>query len=386
MNRNRIKENLIIAVCAIIVLILFNNYIKIWDFISKIVSLLMPFIIGFGIAFLLNSPFVFLKKHLFNFVDNLKINKKEQLKNLLSIISVYILFISIISLLIYFIIPQISESVAQLGKNLPEYQESLKNFYINFTDKFNIEGDFGKYVLEIWDTVSSKIGELITKVFPYVIDATITLTTGIVNVLIGFVISIYILASKKSLLRQFKKMFFAFVPSKHTDKVIDVLYYSNKTFSSFILGQLFDACVVAVLCFVGMTIFKMPFALLISVIIGVTNIIPIIGPFIGTIPSAFILLMVDPKKSLWFLVLILVIQQIDANIIAPRILSGSTGVSGIMVMFAIILSGGLFGFTGLLLGVPVLSIVIYILKKVVNHKLQKKYNDDRIEKICENTK
>ena len=202
------------------------------------------------------------------------------------------------------------------------------------------------------------------------------------NWLIGLIVSIYMLAGRDKLIRQLKKLVSACVPKRFLGKVMEVAALTNGTFGKFIIGRIIDSSIILVLCFVCMTIFQMPYALLISVIVGVTNVIPIFGPFIGAIPSAFILLMVDPIKGLWFIVFIIVLQQIDGNIIGPRVVGNSIGLSGIWVMFGVIVGGGQLGVVGMLIGVPVLAVLYTVLGSWVNKRLKKKEEEPVPAPVC----
>ena len=193
-----------------------------------------------------------------------------------------------------------------------------------------------------------------------------------INWVIGIVVSVYMLYSKETLIRQIKKLVIALLPQKVSDKVLEVGTVSNRIFVQYLLGRIYDSLIVLVLCFVGMSILQMPYALLISVVVGVTNIIPVFGPFLGGIPSALILLMVDPMKGLWFIVFIIVLQQIDGNIICPLIVGDSLGISGIWVLAGVTLGGGLGGVAGMVIGVPLLGVGFLLLSEFVNKRLRKK--------------
>ncbi len=387
MDKRRIRENILIIFIAILIGTIFFNYKIVFEYISKVFDLITPFIVGFAIAFLVNRPYMFFKTKVFSFIFNSdsKNNKnQEKIKSFLSIFTVYFLFISIVSILISFIIPQVANSITILSKNISEYQNTLESVYNNIINFFNIQVDISKAFLNFWNNFSSYILEALSQAFPRIVTATVNVTTGVLNFIIGIIVSIYIISSKDKLILQVKKIFYSIFPKKYLVKTIDVLSYANKTFSSFIIGQLLDATVVSILCFIGMTILDMPFSILISVIIGITNIIPIVGPFLGTIPCSFIILMVNPQKAIWFIILIIIIQQLDANIITPKILGESTGVPGLFVIFAIIVGGGLFGVIGMVIGVPTISVIIYVFRSITNNIFKKRFGSNNIENVEKN--
>ena len=217
--------------------------------------------------------------------------------------------------------------------------------------------------------------EFLAKVDQYITTVTSSLWGVIVTVkdlLIGFIISAYILYSKEPFLGQTKKILYAFVPVSRTNGMLNTLREAHKVFGGFFIGKILDSAIIGLLCFIGMTVFRLPYALLVSAIVGVTNIVPFFGPFIGAIPSAFLILMVDPWKCLYFIIFIIVLQQFDGNILGPRILGNATGLSGFWVIFAILVGGGFFGFVGMVVGVPLFAVVYIALKRRIDKSLANK--------------
>ncbi|WP_346873677.1 AI-2E family transporter [Clostridium sp. UBA5988] len=189
---------------------------------------------------------------------------------------------------------------------------------------------------------------------------------------IATIISIYLLAGKEKFFAQIKKFLYAMLPEKPVKYVIELTRSSHKTFIGFLGGKLLDSLIIGVICFVGMKIFKMPYPLLVSFIIGITNIVPVFGPFIGAVPSVIIIFITSPIKALWFILFILVLQQFDGNILGPKILGNSTGLTAFWVMFAILLGNGLFGVVGMILGVPTFAVIYSIIVSVINNALKEK--------------
>ena len=196
--------------------------------------------------------------------------------------------------------------------------------------------------------------------------------TFLKNLILGLIVSIYILLSKESLATNVKKGIYALFKTRRANQIIKEIRYINKTFGGYIIGMLLDSLNIAVLCYIGTTLLDMPYSILISVIVGVTNVIPFFGPYLGAIPSAILIFMVDPIKAIYFIIFIFVLQQIDGNFIAPRIIGDSTGMSPLMVLAAIMIGGGLFGIPGMLIGVPVFAILCTIVKNYVTHCLRKR--------------
>ena len=199
----------------------------------------------------------------------------------------------------------------------------------------------------------------------------ITLRT-LLNLLIGIIVCVYFLNSKELFKAQTKKLISATMNKEKSDEIFEFAYFTNRTFGGFVNGKLIDSLIIGILCFILMTIFKLPYTILVSTIVGVTNFIPFFGPFIGAIPSALIICLASPVKALYFLLLVLGLQQFDGNILGPKILGGTTGLSSFWVMFAIIVGGGLFGFTGMVLGVPVFAVIYYYFSRYIKKRLARK--------------
>lgn len=205
-------------------------------------------------------------------------------------------------------------------------------------------------------------------------------TTGVINavkivfnVAIGIIISIYVLMSKEEFIGQSKKLVYALLPGKSANAVIHTVHKSNEIFGGFISGKIIDSLIIGILCFICLYFMKMPYALLVSVIVGVTNVIPFFGPYLGAVPSAILIMLANPLQGVYFIIFILILQQVDGNIIGPAILGESTGLSSFWVVFAILVGGGLFGILGMIIGVPAFAVMFYVLRKTINYILRRKH-------------
>ena len=192
------------------------------------------------------------------------------------------------------------------------------------------------------------------------------------NVLIGIIISIYVLMSKEEFIGQSKKLMYALLPGKSANAVIHTVHKSNEIFGGFISGKLLDSLIIGILCFICLSLMKMPYTVLVSVIVGVTNVIPFFGPYLGAIPSAILIMLANPIQGVYFILFILILQQFDGNILGPAILGESTGLSSFWVVFAILVGGGIFGILGMIIGVPAFAVIFYVFRRTVNHILKKK--------------
>ncbi len=342
---------------------------------AKTNSSLAPFTIGISIAYIVNLPMRFIENTVFGkWLKKLKIN--PILKRIISILLSFIFVAAIITAVFAILIPQISLSVMTLASNFESYVASFYRFLEDSSKFFNLNFNFLTQFDTVWTTWFTDSIEYLSESLPKIFNVTKDLTTGLVgsvfSTLVGIVISIYVLYSKDRLLDQFKRAIVALFPERVSAYLLNVGSTANETFRKFIAGQITEAFIVGVLCFIGMSIFNFPYPLLISVIVGVTNMVPVVGPILGAIPGAFILLIINPIQSLWFIIFIIVLQQVESNLIYPHVVGSSIGLSGLWVMFAIFLCGGLFGFFGIFLGVPAFAVIYKLISDFINFRLAKK--------------
>ncbi|MBQ5777739.1 MAG: AI-2E family transporter, partial [Oscillospiraceae bacterium] len=290
----------------------------------------------------------------------------------ISIFIVLILALFLVALVIYSIIPQLIDSVTTLARNADSYIRTVNQFIDKFSARFNLNSDIFEGILGSSQELFKKITQYFSSALPKIFDFSLSVGSGISNFIIGFILSIYMLNGKERFSALFKKLMYALLPEKTVKKIINLAKYTHSTFGNYLTGQLLDAAILGIICFILMSIFGMEYALLISMTVAITNIIPFIGPFIGAIPSAFILLMVQPSKVIWFIVMILVLQQIDGNLLAPKIVGKTTGLSSFWIIFSILLGGGLFGIAGVLLAVPTFSVIHLILNRYIKKRLSEK--------------
>lgn len=364
---------LIVATLGILVYFFFANFGYFRNLIETIFGLLTPFVIGIVFAYILNPIMSYIESKTLPFITRYKLTRRAY-RNI-SIFLTLIFGVAVIAVLFSFIIPELFKSVNNLISQIAAYIPNLENTLNEILTKLHIENSFEPIISNISTSVEqffSQTFSFISKSLSSVINATINITSTIINIFVGIIISVYLWSSKESFFAQIKKLSYAFLPGTFVDKSIVVLNEANQIFGKFISGKIIDSAIIGVLCYVGMLILDIPFALLISVIVGVTNVIPYFGPFIGAIPSILLLLMVDPIKALVFAVFILVLQQIDGNIIGPKILGESTGLSAFWVIFAVTFFGGLFGFAGMLIGVPLFAVIYSAIKRSVRNKLNEK--------------
>lgn len=354
----------------------FNSILR---FFGKIFSILAPIIFGAVIAYLVNPLVTIVDKYLFAFFVRCRIPTKVSsiVATAISIITCLGLLLTGVSLLFSMIVPELYSSILKLAGDFRIYVNTIYDF-INTHLENNPELLY--YTQEALNTMTSFIynwvnNELIIQVqnvMSKLTEGISWVVTLFTNVIVSLIVSVYLLVSKKRFLGQLKKLLYVFFTPENANVALSIFRKVNKIFGGFISGKIIDSLIIGVLCFIGVSIMKMPYPLLISVIVGVTNVIPFFGPYIGAIPSAFLVLLIDPSKFLLFVIFILVLQQIDGNIIGPTILGDSTGLSPFWVIVSILVGGGLFGFLGMLLGVPTFAVIYFLIKTLSEYHLKKK--------------
>lgn len=343
--------------------------------VGKIFNILAPILYGVAIAYILNPIMVFWEKKFCSLLSkkNTNIERIQKVSRGLGIFISLLMAIAVLFVIFYLVLPELISTVYGLIISIPGQLEEFEQYLTGLMDS---NSEFSALVQPIIASITDWFeGWLRNDLFNQVTGITTGLfnfVNVLVDIILGFIISVYVLSGKDMFISKSKMIIYACLSRENANAVLDIARKSNLIFSGFISGKLIDSLIIGVLCFVGLSILRMPYAILISVIVGVTNVIPFFGPYIGAIPSAFLILLVNPIQGLYFVIFILVLQQIDGNIIGPKILGGFTGLSAFWVVFAILLGGGLFGFIGMLLGVPVFAVIYYIAGQVIEHLLRNK--------------
>lgn len=360
-----------LVICGSILLYLGISHITlIKGSVNDFISTLQPFIIGGALSYLLNFILKFYEDRILShdFFKSLKKSYKRSVGLLLTYITASI----ITYLFIQFVLPQLVDSIVGLVNNIPEYVNELTRVTNDIFDNLNLQPEYSNLITDKFGESVTYIITMISNLIPVIGNFVVGATSSILNIIIGIIISIYILIDKEKFMALGKKIVYALCSKEKAKFILRLATQSNMTFSKFIGGKILDSFIIGVLSFLILTIFKMPYVLLISVIVGVTNIIPFFGPFIGGIPAAIIILFVSPIQALWFIVIIVVIQQIDGNIIGPKILGDSIGISAFWILFSLLVAAKLMGFVGMIIGVPLFAIFYSIIKEIIEEKLAKK--------------
>ena len=347
------------------------------DAIAKLTGILMPFIYGAVIAYLLKPVCNTIESFLRKFIPE----KMNGLINALSVALTILFGLLLIYALVMMIVPQLITSVTAL------YYTAQSNFakfvrWANHVEFIENNKQIMNLLNTAYDTVNTNLDTWVKNtLLPSMQNIVSGAAVGVLNVvtvaknlIIGIIVAVYMLASRKRFVQQAKLILYSLIKPHWAELITEEVKYADKMFGGFINGKIMDSAIIGVLCYIGCLIFKFPSALLVSVIIGVTNVIPFFGPFIGAIPATLLILIQNPIKALWFVLFVLVLQQLDGNIIGPKILGNTTGLSSFWVLFAILLFGGLWGFVGMIVGVPLFAVIYDVIKKLVIHGLRR--NDE----------
>ena len=356
----------LVALVAVIFLMIANWGIVL-NILGKFLGILMPFILGFFFACLINPLVKLLKKGLNRF----KPGQAMKIKRAISVLISYIIVIGVITILIIYIFPQVKGSMAELGNSIRDGYQYLithEKEINNMIPLFDLSGGIEYLKNFVYDKIISHG----TDILPYVYQLSSSLLTTSYNVLMGLVISIYIILDKNKLKRSAKKIVYAVSPQKKEEEIWETMKQCSHIFNGFLIGKMIDSLIIGIICLIAMSILRLPYALLLSIIVCITNMIPYFGPFIGAIPGVLIYLFIDIRLEFVFAIMILVLQQFDGLYLGPKILGDQTGIKPLWVIFGITVGGAYFGVMGMFLGVPAVAVIMYLVNLLLDKKLSKK--------------
>lgn len=382
----------LVLASALLFYLVIVNLDSIFGYISYVAGIIKPVIYGAVIAYILNPLMKIYQRLLIAAYARRGKQIPEKKKGILNGITITLALITgilIIVVLFILVIPQIITTMVALVNNLPEQVDAYyKELVIKIENNRFIADTLQEVVLQGTKFLDEK---LTTEVIPWMrtellpnlntyarqfASGVAAFLSVLYNLFIGLIVAVYLLSSKRVFAAQAKKIVYGLLKKRNADLVIYYVRISNNMFSGFISGKIVDSAIIGLICFVAMNALKLPYTMLVSVIVGVTNVIPVFGPYIGAVPSALLILLVDPKQALYFLVLIIVIQQLDGNIIGPAILGESTGLSAFWVLFSILLFGGFWGIAGMLVGCPLFAVIYRIIRDFISMKLRQKELSD----------
>lgn len=359
-----------IVIACSIVFYLISSQVKLFsNKISDFIAILYPFIIGFAIAYLLNF--------ILKFIENRIISEKMRGKSparvrAISMLLTYLVAGTLCYLFVHFVWPELLESIIGLFNDIPNYVNNATLMINKLIEEFNLTPASMEILESKWKELTDFIMNFMTDIIPVIGNTIMVVISSLWNIVLGVIVSIYLLKDKEKFFAISKKITYAVFNREHSYKILELTHRANKIFGKFLGGKILDSFIIAIITFVVLTIFKMPYTLLVTVIVGVTNVIPFFGPFFGAIPSVILVRFVSPIKAFWLLIIILIIQQLDGNVIGPKILGDSIGVSAFWILFALLIAGKFLGLVGMLLGVPLFAFIYSIIKDVTEERLDKK--------------
>lgn len=359
---NRIKKPFWLITYAIILFFFLLRLSTFSSIANHFFSLINPFLWGFALAYILNIPYEFFLSKVFKTTEA---HPRYSLYKSLSLVLSYTLFFLFIGFIMVMLIPQLLASINLFIANSGDYYESMQSFLEDVIAKLKLQ-------TTLWNEIENALMSLVNilkNLLPSVVTFITSTASSAINVICTLFISIYILSSKDKLLELLNRSLKAFSSVKTQKRVTHIMALTNRTFRGFIVGQITDAVIVGIITFIGASLFGFPYPILLGFLASITNVIPVIGPFIGAIPCVLIILMVDPMKVIWYIVFILILQQIDGNFICPLIIGDSTGLDGLWILFAVVVGGGFFGIAGCLLSVPVFAVLFTLYEELLDHKL-----------------
>ena len=378
-NRKNMKSLMLLIAFGIVLFLGLQNIAILFGAVRTVLHLLLPFIIGGVIAFILNVPMRAIERTLFPDTEKPGPRRYKKFSRPVSLVLTLAAVVGVLTLLIFTVWPQLTNSVGMLRASMPEFANRLTEWGNDLVARYpEIEDDVYQAIKSL---ESVNWAEQLQNLLSFLrngnlLDSTFSVASsiigGITNAVLGMIFAIYVLLQKERLAANMKKLLYAWTPERHADTVIDIARLTQKTFSKFISGQVLEACILGGMFLIAMTIFHMPYAVVIGLVIAVTALIPIFGAFIGCFLGAFLILITNPVQALWFIVLFLVLQQIEGNLIYPKVVGGSVGLPPIWTLLAVVVGGSVSGIFGIIVFIPLFSVLYALLRRSVYSRLARK--------------
>ncbi len=357
------RKYIFIAAATVLIYFAVKERASVFATVSRLFSILGPVFAAIAIAFIANMPMRFLENRVFARWQHNK-SAKRAVCMLLGLLFI----LAILAVLTVLILPRLTDSIRQLVENFDGYVASLSAWGTDIWERLNLSDDTLERINTAVQSLLSQLDDLIVDAAAGALKVTANLAAGVVKGLIAVILSVYLLFNKEKLLMQFTQLFRAILSPKHAESLLSLCTRTNRVMNKYILGMITECSILGVMCFIGMRIFGFPYALLISVMVGVTQMAPIIGPWSATIIAALIIFIVDPSKALWFVLMEIIIQQLEEQIFYPRVVGSAVGLSGMWVIIAVLLGGGLFGIGGVVLAVPIMAVLYTLVSEWVERR------------------
>lgn len=364
---------LIVAICTTVIAIILN-WQGVMRELSRFIKVLMPFIFGIVLAFLINplvnSIFQILNRFIFK-------NKRRKGCKYTSVAMSYLILLGLLTITIVYVVPQISQSIKELTKSLGVGYNYIVNNTAQIQEKYPYlpMGEIRNVIKKVMpENVFGYGTDLAKFVFPYIYSISASFISGFIDIIFAIVISCYIILDKEKIIRELRHFVYVFMSKKNAPLIWKTFRECNHIFNGFLYGKTIDSLIIGILSFIVMSILRLPFALLLSVIVGVTNMIPYFGPFVGAVPGVIIYLVIEPKYAIFYAVMILILQQFDGLYLGPKILGDQTGIKPLWVIFGITVGGAYFGVLGMFLGVPMVAVIMHIFNVIMERKIRERIN------------
>jgi len=385
LNKNNIKKIILIIMSCILFYMILQKLDVVIGVCSRALGIVFPFILGLCVAFILNVPMRAVEKHLFGHYSGKRQNIVRKIKRPVSYIITLLLVLGVIFIVVFLVAPQLGATFKSIYQQVPVFFNEVQKWGNRMIERYSALGgiiaDMNFHI--DWATIGTKVMTFLqsfaSDAFSSTMGIAVSIVNGVVTFVVGFIFSIYVLFQKEMLSANIKKLMYAWIPEKRADQIIDIAALSDKVFSKFLSGQCLEAVIIGCMFFVVMTICRMPYALLISVVIAFCALIPVVGAFIGCIVGALLILIQNPLQAVGFVIMFLVIQQVEGNLIYPKVVGNSVGLPSIWVLVAVTVGGNVMGVAGMLIFIPLVSVIYTLLRDVVYARLKER--DIAAEKI-----
>ena len=376
-NRKNVRTILLIIAFAVVLYTAAQNLASVYGAVKTVWNVFGVVITGLAMAFVLNVPLKLFEDRVFYGMSEDRRPLVRRLRRAVSLVCALVVSLGVIVILIAVVLPQLTQTVTEVAARLPEYISAVVNWINEFLAKFDIEIEALKEFTVDWEKVFKDLSTYLKEgnVINTATDVGTAAASTVMNTFLGLVVAVYVLAQKERIGRFTRRCIDAFLPKRASSAISRVASMASETFSSFVAGQLADSCILGILCYICMLIFRFPYPEVISVVIGVTSLEPMVGSFIGEVIGALLILIVSPLKALLFVIMVLAIQQVDGAFIYPRIVGKSVGLPGVAVFCAVIVGGNIAGVLGAVMGVPVCAVLYALLKEAVASRLEGRRTD-----------
>lgn len=368
--REKIHIGITISAFTLILYVFLTNFSIISNLWGKITGVFFPFIIGFALAFLLNPIMMFFECRVF---ENWKCKGKG--KRTLSMLISLLIAVAVVSFLICLIVPAVIDSVSDLVSNNEIYIKRFSNFITNVFEDYHLDTSKINDIVGRSSDFLTYFGDMFTSTLPAIVSTSYGIIKSLLNLLIGVAAAMYLLLDKETFISNVKKINYAILPKPVASYLKRLVNIIKKVFYDFIVGKAIDSLIIGVICYIGLSLMGIKYAALLSVIVGITNMIPVFGPFIGAVPGIIILMIIQPVQSIYFAIFILALQQFDGNILGPLILGDKLGLPSFWILFSVTVGGALFSIVGMFIGVPTFAVIYYAVKEYINLRLERKQID-----------